>query len=133
MCWVSKVKPVKQYAYDDIVVYKVLIEWEGVLCSPYVLSFTWKLNTIYESNLNYPELHIKRFSRGLTYPFRYEIYEGFHSCARGYTLNEYYLVIMNAHPSAEIYECIIPKGSYYYKNSRGEYVSDKLIIKNNLI
>ena len=30
MCWVSKIKPVKQYAYDDIIVYKVLIERMGL-------------------------------------------------------------------------------------------------------
>ena len=125
MCWISKIKPVKQYAYNDIVVYKVLIERRG-LRSPYVQFFTWKLNTIYESNLDYPELYINRFR---SYPFKYEINEGFHSCARGYTLNEYYLALTYTYPSAEIYECIIPKGSYYYKNSRGEYVSDKLIIK----
>lgn len=125
MCWISKIKPVKQYAYDDIVVYKVLIERRG-LRSPYVQSFTWELNTIYESNLDYPKLCIKEW----IYSFiNYEINKGFHSCAKGYTLNQYYLALICIYPSAEIYECIIPKGSYYYKNSRGEYVSDKLIIK----
>ena len=127
MCWVSKIKPIKQYAYNDIIVYKVLIEDEGILQSPYFQSFVWELNTIYESDLNYPELCITPFR------FNYKIHEGFHSCDQGYTLSKYYLVIMNTNPSAEIYECIIPKGSCYYKNSRGEYVSDKLIIKKKII
>lgn len=42
-----------------------------------------------------------------------------------------YVKLLNAKPidaNYKIYEAIIPKGSKYYVNEHGEYVSDKLII-----
>lgn len=69
----------------------------------------------------------------------YCIREGYHSYdSKENTMHDYIALsscfeYRYGESSVFIYECVIPEGSYYYRNSRGEVVSSNIIIKKQVI
>lgn len=111
--------------------------------------FSWSLGKKYVSRFfDEPKRLIdKRYSRPRGYVWR--VYSGFHSAkeiikkwnqdeemgylfvgkARGVSYNAYNKWFLENR--VVIHDCIIPKGSKYYVNEYGEYVSDQLIVLPN--
>ena len=127
MCWVSNYIPKLKTAEEDIKVKKILLKAkDSSLHSPCKTDFKWELGKVYESELG-------EISRPLSY---YRINNGFHSCQNicksdiywcSYINNEMHM-LFGINEGEEIFDAIIPKGSEYYFNEDGEYVSNKLII-----
>lgn len=127
MCWRSHKIPVKEIATEDIVVQKILMrDNSGMLVSPVYRSYNWeKDKEVYLSKA----IIIGRFT-GL-YSEVWEIEYGFHSCEKmtiefgnKWCCNTEY--IFETDDSDVLCEFIIPKGSIYYKNENGCYVSNRL-------
>jgi len=134
MCWVSS-QAVKQIAEEDIKVFKIGESHGGRFCSMYK-GFKYQLNQLYSVNI-----YINKDDDGEFVGSR-----GFHS----YDPSIVHLEISdnNAIPRWVVYveqrsldfdtcdayyvkaECVIPKGSVYYKNDFGEIISNQVIIKN---
>lgn len=127
MCWKSHKTPVKEIATEDIVVQKVLTRNNnGMLVSPVYCSHNWE------------ETKEVSLSKDITVEYDYYFYSeywnigyGFHSCEKitigfgnkWYCHDEY---IFGVDDSDILCEFIIPKGSIYYKNENGCYVSNRL-------
>lgn len=140
MCWVTKNKPVKQVAKRNIKVQKVLHLTSYGFVSPCFDIYKWKKSLPNTSYLETPEESYKYPYDNYIYPEnpikkKYKINYGLHSCKKivrngdGFctvddNMNEHYLMMAMANDF--ICECIIPKGSTYYLNEYGEYVSDTL-------
>ena len=129
MCWTTDVIPKLEVAKEDIPVKKVLLNYYGSLYSPVLLFFKWEFNVIKVTKLGESDYHFlsKTFSIGY----------GFHSCEdihrnNGYFANNWtnkcFNTLFVADSREEVFNAIIPKGSKYYKNEEGDYVSDKLMI-----
>lgn len=124
MCWSSKTKPVLQIAEEDIPVKKILLCREGTnnYVSPCYREFSWNVNKVHTTKLGEP---IKPF-------LTYDISQGFHSCENIRALGTFWAIGWHVIFERDSYEvvlnAIIPKGSEYYKNEYGEYVSNKLKI-----
>ena len=122
MCWVSAKKPVMLIADKDIPVKKILSVQDGKLCSP-VQHAEWKLNVVYKTALQSIPEHINNWY--LNY--------GFHSCSAIYTdpvfwRNALGVMIFKHEEYDSVYDAIIPKGSKYYVNESGDYISNQLMI-----
>lgn len=137
MCWRST-KLDKQIATKNIKVFKVGYVINGKLIS-YYRSYSYDFNQLYETDIN-----------PIRWPGGHYILNGFHSYDRKkckckkdkktytwdiYTFcssSPYSRIIPLASYSDEnsIVECIIPKGSEYYENEKGEIISNQIIIKN---
>ena len=125
MCWISKKTPKKKIATKDIVVQKVLsTNNKGDLVSPIYRSEVWKQGK--EPTIS--ENIICNYDNGQK---GWIIERGFHSCEKmvikspdnWYCRNEF---IFGFDDSDILCEFIIPKGSIYYKNENGVYVSNRL-------
>lgn len=119
MCFI--IETPKQIATEDIIVYKFM---RKDLCS-YIQDFSYKLNILYKTTFSY-----KGLKYNLLYPWprisRDEIYRGFHS----YATIKKCLWHKPGFRGIYVYECIIPKGSVYYRNEcKQEIVSNQIIIK----
>ena len=134
MCWISFNKPIKMIAEKDIPVVKFVYKRQGGYQSVYY-RYPYKIGDEVTSTIIFGgENYIRE---GLHSYIPCSIYlEGWHSyyicvklknsCFNVDTLFSEYddgstLVQMN---------CIIPKGSEYYVNERGEVVSNKLKVIN---
>ena len=108
-------------ANKDIVVYKILLKsFFGEIVSPY-LGFVYKLRTLYSTSLSVRQ---SLYSNKL-----YLIDEGLHA----YTSIDKAEKEITYFSRANIYRCIIPKGSLYYVNEKdNEIVSNQLIVKRKL-
>lgn len=153
MCWATYNKEliVPKIAEDNIVCNKLVrIDSNNIIKSDY-FNFVYSLNTIYRHN---QDLRVNENSdiRGKLF---YEIHEGFYSYStniayetytrkNGYgrikvyyykdnsfhnLLDSYLLTSMNSHQLC-MASCIIPKGSTYFLNELGEYVSDSIKMLN---
>ena len=126
MCWISKNKPIKCIAEEDIHVNKVLNVNYGVITSPVQSSTTWKLGVLYSTWL--------QKSPGYSSVGKYTLWKGFHSCkdiakTRKFWINPISGEILFGRDEADrIYDAIIPKGASYYESENGEYISSQLII-----
>ena len=129
MCWISKNKPILRIAEEDIPVKKVLRVvkdvhhfWEKHFYSPCFNVYEWTPGIIHEEEIG----------KVIDTPFSdYVICEGLHSCAnitlhkgQAYSSRPMFIVYVNEH----IFNAFIPKGSQYYLNEYGEYVSNQLCI-----
>lgn len=127
MCWRSYKIPVKEIATEDIVVQKVLIRNnDGMLVSPVYCSHNWEEAKEVSLSKDIIVAHWTCFV-----PELWEIEYGFHSCEKmtiefgdKWYCNAKY--IFGIDDSDILCEFIIPKGSIYYKNEHGCYVSNRL-------
>ena len=135
MCWLSKYKPFKMVASEDIPVQKVLRKHDdGQLFSPVFNSIGWKRGEVKVARID-SIYHL--------YPNTYIIECGLHSCKKitflsgvnkeawVSTLHEEldcYSPLWYKAKNEIVVDAIIPKGSHYYLNEYGEYVSDKLMM-----
>ena len=151
MCWNTRygMLSVQRTAAKDIHVKKAFVKYpeddpRNGICSFFNRTFRWNIGRIYKTHLDKPQCiplpplnpkwHI------------WKVRLGFHSAKeviKKWNQDEErgYLFIGKASgasydihnkPFLEnqvvIHECIIPKGSKYYVNEQGEYVSDQLIV-----
>lgn len=150
MCWISKNIPKKSRAIRDIPVYKILT-YDPVTdryMAP-IMEWTYEFDKKTESILDIPQKVICRTPESTYIPV-YVVNSGFHSY-RKTSLRKgqkkrfaNYIEIFTQNRSIFWHVCIdwflerfrreilcsahIPKGSFYYLNEYGEYVSDTLVI-----
>lgn len=133
MCW--KGYNVKHIAEKDIKVFKICKSMGDRSCISSFMGFIYEIEETYKSDLN-----VYIHDNNITY-----IFEGLHSYSldllkildKGYSGCFDYVEISYKGEFIERYEakscyveCIIPKGSTYYLNYKGEYVSDTIKILN---
>lgn len=146
MCWRTNYGIlIKQHtASKDIPVKKAFLVTTAGTRSLFYSGFRWMRGVLTKTYLG----NVRRFLINGSEPRRYMwiIEEGFHSAknirvdyGRAYcrlTIGNggYDIVMGYSGPNARsiaILNCIIPKGSKYHLNERGEYVSDQLIVLPN--
>lgn len=129
MCWISNIAELK-VAKEDIKIFKLCLSMRHLLS--YYNGFAYELNKVYELGTDIVPI----FS-----PYRdgYEISIGFHSYANNCQLLDrrwHYIVTSPDNRARDCYSRedlvlvrgYIPKGSHYYLNDYGEYVSDKICL-----
>lgn len=132
MCFCTTVESSPLVAHRDMVCYKVL---DQNMCS-WIQGFKYNINTVYKTelgvlegeinNIFFSSLNKRIYSKNV-----YCIYKGFHSYQRNTKqISKVYVARYTRIPC--IYKCIIPKGSLYYRNQFGEYVSDQIMIKEKV-
>lgn len=151
MCWVGKTEDI-HIAKEDIEVKKVLMKYHDVPCSfvsPY-RNAPYKFDVIYEATIT--PRHPHRPDDGTII-----IDTGLHcysvkcnsstykSAYGGVTIVNIYLLrtfeytreshnyVADVSRNPVLMKCIIPAGTTYYENKKGEIVSEKLIIKNKML
>lgn len=141
MCWVTyKENYLKRKTAEKDIKVKKLLERnpQGNLSSPF-FEFDWVIGKIHVSSIDKP-----RICSNMNMTTCWQINTGLHSSKHIIMTKHWvycystcwgfipvYVKLLNAKPigvNYKIYEAIIPKGSKYYVNEHGEYVSDKLII-----
>ena len=130
MCWVSKSKtmPIKNIAEKDIICYKVF-HIQNIIFEQFDKSKIQKLYSEYMNFLYIPykkQEHINLKIENYIYDKR--ITFGYHSYS---TLEKALYGIHNSNYT--IVECIIPKDSEYYVNSRQEIVSSNIIVTDKIL
>ena len=130
MCWVSKSKtmPIKNIAEKDIICYKVF-HIQNIIFEQFDKSKIQKLYSEYMNFLYIPykkQEHINLKIENYIYDKR--ITFGYHSYS---TLERALYGIHNSNYT--IVECIIPKDSEYYVNSRQEIVSSDIIVTDKIL
>ena len=128
MCWESTKTPIKRIAEEDIKVKKILFLYNNILRSPIEREFIWNKNILYTTELDAVSYN--------TLTMMYRIHKGFHTAnsigvfaeywTTVYKNNEY--ITFTKEEGESVFDAIIPKGSEYYLNECGEYVSNQLII-----
>lgn len=136
MCFCTTVKSSPLVAHRNMVCYKVLDE----NMRSWIQGFKYTINTVYKTKLgtlveNFGKIYFTSLGDVvgdiICNKNVYCIYGGFHSYTRNTkTVSRAYFSRSSRNP--RIYKCIIPKGSLYYKNQWGEYVSDQIIIKEKV-
>ncbi len=142
MCWTGKrfFERMPRIALRDIEVYKVLTK-EGE--SPYQ-------GYQYEFNQETKQISLK--SNKCILPGTIEIKYGYHSYSHKckfvklFFINTTHITVLSKkrkentntviggfYNNNVIYKAIIPKGTIYYQNRNGEYVSEKIIVTDELV
>lgn len=139
MCWVSKTKPIKNIAEKDIICYK-LFHFENIIFEQFDRSKIQinkiKIQKLYSAYMYFLYIPYKKQEHiNLKIEndiIRYIIEEGYHSYS---TLEKAQYVVYNSykHSNYNIFECIIPKDSEYYVNSRQEIVSSNIIVTDKIL
>lgn len=132
MCWTSTDKPIKQIANEDVICYKILIpSREGRVVSPYFnYEYNYhKINDEITLNIYTTPTFENVFCVDLMYKIDlYKCDQGYHS----YSSLDFAKKVCHDsrlyEKGACIFKCIIPKGSVFYENKRGEIVSSNIII-----
>lgn len=130
-----------KYTTEDKKVYKWLRVEDGKIISPF-MKYRYELGVLYTSDLRHPMKFgaNKGYSKlllpymdcfGVIHMFPYrtenrEINIGLHSCNS--TCSAYRYAANYSTWDWELFECTIPKGSWYYTNHLGEIASNQLII-----
>lgn len=130
MCWISKSKtmPIKNIAEKDIICYKIF-HIQNIIFEQFDKSKIQKLYSEYMNFLYIPykkQEHINLKIENYIYDKR--ITFGYHSYS---TLERALYGIHNSNYT--IVECIIPKDSEYYVNSRQEIVSSNIIVTDKIL
>ena len=130
MCWVSKSKtiPIKNIAEKDIICYKVF-HIQNIIFEQFDKSKIQKLYSEYMNFLYIPykkQEHINLKIENYIYDKR--ITFGYHSYS---TIERALYGIHNSNYT--IVECIIPKDSEYYVNSRQEIVSSDILVTDKIL
>ena len=120
MCFISRLIPYKRIAEKDIFVQKLLTYPH--MYSPFFFE-EWIPNQLKTAKIG----EITQSTLG-----EYCINEGIHSAKSILRINiRTYIsgrTTLNPTVDCKVYEAFIPKGSEYYVNDEGEYVSNQLII-----
>ena len=125
MCWVSKTIPIKNIAEKDIICYKVF-HIQNIIFDK------WKIQKLYSEYMNFLYIPYKK-QEHINLKIENYIYDkritfGYHSYS---TLERALYGIHNSNYT--IVECIIPKDSEYYVNSRQEIVSSNIIVTDKIL
>lgn len=141
MCWVSKTKPIKNIAEKDIICYKVF-HFNNIIFEEFVdrtkIQFDKnKIQKLYSEYMNFLYIPYKKQEHiNLKIEndiIRYIIDEGYHSYST-FERAQYRLSYNSIYNSnLKIIECIIPKDSEYYVNSRQEIVSSNIIVTDKIL
>lgn len=129
MCWISDVAELK-VAKEDIKIFKVCLYIRSLIS--YYNGFTYELNKVYKLG----EDIVPSFS---VFHLKYEINKGFHSYSKDCQLSKRRWHYIITSPDNKALDCCgkddlvlvrgyIPKGSHYYLNDYGEYVSDAICL-----
>lgn len=110
MCWIGNSKN-KLIATEDIICYKIVNIECGKIYSQF-MHFNYKFKKKYKCKIE------GKFEDDL-----FIINKGFHS----YTQD---VLMYNFDTVCKVVKCHIPKGSVYYINNSGEYVSEAIVIDN---
>lgn len=127
MCWESNKLPVRRVAREGIEVYKIVCDFDGIRVQSLVMGFIYeyyKLYTKYDAII--PFVFHSEISN------QWIINEGFHSYTRNRAIQEYKETVLHSISKFALVECIIPKGSTFYRNENNEIVSDRIIINKIL-
>ena len=120
MCWISNFAPVLKVAEEDIKVQKVLKKVGNLYVSPIFEYCHWTPGIVHETTLGHTHIGTRIF----------EIGKGFHSCTKIHEEGGVWCTktkdLFAVDSGEEIVDAVIPKGSQYYLNEYGEYVSNKL-------
>ena len=125
MCWVSKTIPIKNIAEKDIICYKIF-HIQNIIFDK------WKIQKLYSEYMNFLYIPYKK-QEHINLKIENYIYDkritfGYHSYS---TLERALYGIHNSNYT--IVECIIPKDSEYYVNSRQEIVSSNIIVTDKIL
>ena len=143
MCWIELKKNVNiQITDKDIEVYKVVLEADRQSCKSCVQSFMYEANTLYKM----PSIELKKTSISSTFYITDLIYitKAYHSYTKiRFTLKKPYspystpeykgiiagnlLMPIRIDNPYYVATFVIPKGSQYAVNGRGEIVSNQII------
>ena len=143
MCWIELKENVNiQIADKDIEVYKVVLEADRQSCKSCVQSFMYEANTLYKM----PSIELKKTSISSTFYITDLIYitKAYHSYTKirftlkkpysPYSRHEYKGIIagnllmpIRIDNPYYVATFIIPKGSQYAVNCRGEIISNQII------
>lgn len=133
MCFYTTVESSPLVAHRDMVCYKIL---DYNMCS-WIKGFKYTMNKVYKTELGTLEeegpnyIYFTSLDKKIINKHTYCISSGFHSYQRNTKqLSRAYHIGWLRIPY--IYKCIIPKGSFYYRNQFGEYVSDQIMIKEKV-
>lgn len=135
MSWLSKYPAKTEIAQKDIdaYTYAIITPTEGLfqaILQPQV----YRVDKLYETKISEPQRGKKGLSRGL-----YIIQDGFLSYDPTYMVDSYCVERFNEYLVMSMYgdeeklvrlSCVIPAGSRYARSETGEFVSDKIIVKN---
>lgn len=129
MCWVTKEVSIKsKVAEEDIPVFKIVKKD----LQAYYQEFQYSIGEVFKTEMSVPMYSPLKLGY---------INEGFHSYSskkcdieaiERYKFTEPYISVfygkyrLDSYMDACILECVIPKGSIYYLNHKGEYVSNKI-------
>ena len=135
MCWMSVSVPVEKIAEDNIPIFKICLVAGNKFCS-YYKYFVYEFNKEYR-NTNSTCLVV--YYNAIMGTFKIE--EGYHSyspqCLIKETVSSYRLLSSNKWSTLDVFareEPVmivrghIPKGARYYENTRGEYVSEAIVL-----
>lgn len=135
MCLVTEIKT-PFVAEEDMVVYKILCNKNGKICSV-IECYFWDIGEIHYAEISFktPE-HLDCTHDDVVYEFykNYSLEEliqvskGFHSAESIERLQKSWLwhYVESENNSEHVVQCTIPKGSTYYKDSTGLLVSNQL-------
>ena len=135
MCWINKTIPIKNIAETDIICYKVF-HIQNIIFEQFdrtkIQIDKNKIQKLYSEYMNFLYIPYKKQEHiNLKIEndiIRYIIEEGYHSYS---TLERALYGIHNSNYT--IVECIIPKDSEYYVNSRQEIVSSNIIVTDKIL
>lgn len=130
MCWTTSITPQSKLAEEDIPVFKIV----GRRLQAYYRVFQYSIGEVFQTEISVPMYSPCKV---------FYIDKGFHSysnqeCKTAITeiLSEPIITVfhvfhsglyrLDSYIDACILECVIPKGSIYYLNHKGEYVSNKI-------
>jgi hypothetical protein len=137
MCLITDNKE-KQFATEDMIVYKIF----GLHLQSFFMYFQYELDILYETKITesspenwYPcckldENYLKEnygpsAKIWIKNPKLICLEEGFHSAK---TIENLKFIGSN-----HVYECIIPKGSEFYTDTVGFIISNKIIVKQQIL
>ena len=135
MCWINKTIPIKNIAETDIICYKVF-HIQNIIFEQFdrtkIQIDKNKIQKLYSEYMNFLYIPYKKQEHiNLKIEndiIRYIIEEGYHSYS---TLERALYGIHNSNYT--IVECIIPKDSEYYVNSRQEIVSSDILVTDKIL
>lgn len=125
MCWSSKYYPKIEIVDYPLVVYKVVRYVDLSICYSLCRNFEY----IYKEE--YKQISDLKITQR-KYHYEWVINEGFHSYTRNRAIQEYKETVLHSISKFALVECIIPKGSTFYRNENNEIVSDRIIINKIL-
>ena len=146
MCWSTLEVPEKMTASEDVPIFKIMRKVNGLSgYFAYFRKFNYSPMSRYRLSTRYGELQslkIEWKSSIFNNMIEYYINEGFHSYSKeecSALASEHVVKVINRSEGNQIQvyfmsdelryvEGVIPKGSAYYKNSLGEYVSEEIIL-----